>query len=203
MFFRRITVGELVTNSYLYANEESKSAILFDAAANPEKLLKLIDENGFNLKYIFQTHAHYDHIGALDELKAKTNAKIVIHESEVKYLYDPTLNLSYDLKISSKPDIIVKDNDIIDFEGTKIKVIHTPGHTTGSCCFLFDDVLISGDTLFLKSIGRTDFPLGSLEDELFAIKTKLMPLNDNVTVHPGHGFATNIGSERKENPYLI
>lgn len=202
MRFHRFSLGELVTNAYILFSEEEGKAVLFDAPAEPEKILDYLKKYNLSLEYIFLTHAHFDHIMALEELKKTTGAKVVVHELEEKYLNDSSLNLSNVKLPYLSADILVKDGDIIEFCGINIKVIHTPGHTTGGVCYLFDETLISGDTLFLKSIGRFDFPLGNFEEEIRSIKEKLMILPDDTKVYPGHGFSTTIGRERKENPYL-
>ncbi len=140
---------------------------------------------------------------ALSEIKAATGAKIVIHCDEDQYLNDTSLNLSYVPLPQVCADIKVSDGDIIEFADTKIKVIHTPGHTLGGVCYLFDKALVSGDTLFCGSIGRYDFPMGDFDTEINSIKKKLLNLPDEIKVYPGHGPSTTIGNERKENPYLI
>lgn len=207
MIFHRFRLGELLTNSYLIADEVTKNAVIFDAPDNPEKILEYLNENGLSLKKILLTHAHFDHILALKPLAEATGAKCVLHEMEEQYLFDPDLNLAGDKATQIgilENYTLIKDNDIITVDGLKIKVIHTPGHTTGSVCYLVNDTtLISGDTLFSGSIGRFDFPLGSFEDEISSIKNKLMILDDEVKVCPGHGFTTTIGKQRKDNPYLI
>lgn len=203
MDFKKFTLGELATNSYVLFDEKSGVAALFDAPAEAERILDFLKEKELTLKYIFLTHAHFDHIIALSELKAATNAQIVIHYDEERYLNDTSLNLSYISLPKVDADIKVSDGDVIEFCDTKIKVIHTPGHTMGGVCYLYDEILVSGDTLFCGSIGRYDFPMGDYAAEINSIKEKLMPLPDNVKVYPGHGPSTTIGNERKENPYLI
>ncbi len=202
MNFQRFSLGDMGTNAYIIFDEECKKAALFDAPAEAERILSFIDEKNLQLEYIFLTHAHFDHILALYELKQKTGAKVVLHKDEVQYLNDPSLNLSFEPLPELEFDISTEDGDVFELCGTKISVIHTPGHTVGSVCYLFDDILISGDTLFARSIGRFDFPLGSFEDEINSIKEKLMTLPDIIAVYPGHGGSTSIGIERKENPYL-
>lgn len=205
MLFQRFVLGELVTNCYLIADEETKNAVLFDAPDNAEKILNFLNKKGLTLKKILLTHAHFDHMLALDELKDSTGAEIYVHVEDEKYLSDPTLNLAGDLwsKINIPPaDKLFEDGDEIVVDSLKIKVIHTPGHTVGSSCFLVDNILISGDTLFAGNIGRFDFPLGSYHDEIKSIKEKLMVLDDAIKVCPGHGFSTSIGKQRKENLYL-
>ncbi len=207
MIFHRMTVGELFTNCYVAACEDTNEAILFDAPDNTEKILGFLNKKNLKLKYVFLTHAHFDHILALAEIKAATGCKIAIHEAEVKYLNDPSLNLSNSMLGMVLPeitaDIIFKDDDVFDFNGKPISVIHTPGHTEGSVCYLLENILVSGDTLFNKSIGRSDFPFGDYDTEINSIQKKLMVLDDEIKVYPGHGFSTSIGKERKENPYLL
>ena len=207
MIFHRFRLGELLTNCYLIADEITKNAVVFDAPDNAEKILEYLNENGLTLKKILLTHAHFDHILALKPLMDATNAGCVLHEIEEQYLLDPALNLAGDKADEMgipESYTLIKDNDTISVDGLKIKVIHTPGHTAGSVCYLVNDAtLISGDTLFSGSIGRFDFPLGSFENEINSIKNKLMILDDEVKVCPGHGFSTTIGKQRKDNPYLI
>ncbi len=203
MNIQRFVLGDLATNSYLLYDETNGGASLFDAPAEPEIILEFLKEKNLNLQYIFLTHAHFDHIMALSEIKSATGAQIVIHCDEEQYLNDTSLNLSYVSLPVVKADIKVVDGDIIEVADTKIKVIHTPGHTLGGVCYLFDKTLVSGDTLFCGSIGRYDFPMGDFDTEIHSIKEKLMTLADDITVYPGHGPSTTIGNERKENPYLI
>lgn len=207
MLFHRFILGNLVTNCYVIADEKTKNAVLFDAPAQGEKILDYLEKNNLTLKYVFLTHAHFDHIPALKEVTEKTGAKIFLHKEEEKYLNNPSLNLVKDTEETLEEISeysCLNDGDEICVDEISIKILHTPGHTTGSSCYLLgEDTLISGDTLFSGSIGRTDFPLGSFEDEIRSIKEKLMVLDDEVKVCPGHGFSTTIGKQRKENPFLI
>ncbi len=206
MIFHRFILGDYVTNCYLIADDETKNGVLFDAPAESEKILNYARENGICIKYICLTHAHFDHILALNDLKTKTGAELMLHEKEEQYLSDPLLNLlgeAAEEVIIPKPDRLLRDGEKIVLDNLTFKVIHTPGHTDGGACYLIDNVLISGDTLFSGSIGRYDFPLGSLQTELRSIKEKLLVLDDETKVYPGHGFSTTIGKQRKENPYLI
>ncbi len=203
MQFHRFTLGDLATNSYLLYDEKSGDAALFDAPAEAEKILDFLKYKRLNLKYVFLTHAHFDHIMALTELKTSTDANIVIHRDEEQYLNNTSLNLSYMPLPEVKADIIVADGDVIEFCNTIIKVIHTPGHTLGGVCYQFDETLISGDILFYGSIGRYDFPMGDFDTEINSIKEKLLILPDDIRVYPGHGPSTTIGNERKENPFLL
>lgn len=202
-----MALGELGANCYITADEETGRACIFDAPGDAERILAYMDKKGLKLEYIFLTHAHFDHIMALDELKRATGAKVYIHSDDVEMLNNTELNLSADCNVTLPRlgyDAVVSDGDVIETPCGEVRVIHTPGHTKGSVCYLLNgDTLISGDTLFKRSIGRSDGPGGSYENEIFAIKEKLMTLDDDVKVYPGHGFSTSIGAERKENPFLI
>ena len=206
MIFHRFILGQCVTNCYLIADDETKNGILFDAPADSEKILDYAEKNGINIKYICLTHGHFDHIMALNDIKEKTGAQLMLHQKEEKYLTDPSLSLLASVApevVIPKADRLLNDGDIITLDSLTFKVIHTPGHTEGGVCYLIDDVLICGDTLFSGSIGRYDLPLSNLEDELRSIKEKLLVLDDETKVYPGHGFSTTIGKQRKENPCLI
>lgn len=202
MDLKVFTLGYMGVNSYILYDQEKGKAAVFDAPAEPERILGFLDENNLELEYIFLTHGHFDHIGSLSVLKSSTNAKILIHKDEEKYLNDSSLNLTFDPLPEVFADILINDGDSIDFCGTEIKIIHTPGHTVGGVCYYFDDCLICGDTLFQGSIGRFDFPLGDFATEIKSIKEKILTLPDDTKVYPGHGLSTSIGIERKENPYL-
>ena len=202
MELKTYTLGYMGVNSYILFDKEKGKAAVFDAPAEPEKILCFLNQHNLQLEYIFLTHGHFDHIGALDVLKAATNAKIVIHNDEEKYLNDSSLNLTFEPLPEVFADILANDGDIFEFCGTEIKVIHTPGHTVGGVCYYFDDNLICGDTLFQGSIGRFDFPLGDFATEIKSIKERIMILPDDTKVYPGHGLSTTVGIERKENPYL-
>ena len=206
MNFHRLTLGELGTNCYFIADEETNNAIMIDSPADPDIIERFLKENGYTLRYILQTHAHFDHILALGDLKEHTGAKICLHEDEAEVLRDKNINHLYTTGldyIPPEPDMLLKDGDVIEMDGISVKVLHTPGHTKGGACYLVGDILFSGDTLFRHTIGRTDCPTGDFDTEIKSIKEKLLPLGDNVEVYPGHGAATTIGEERKENPYLI
>lgn len=206
MLFHRLTLGELGTNCYFIADENTKNAIMIDAPDDPDIIERFLKEQGYTLRYILQTHAHFDHILALKYLKEHTGAEICVHEEEAEVLRDKNINHLAMTGINYTPpeaDRLLKDGDTIVMDSISISVLHTPGHTKGGVCYLTQDILFSGDTLFRRSIGRTDFPTGDFDTEIKSIKDRLLPLGDNVKVYPGHGAETTIGEERKENPYLI
>ena len=198
--FRQI-LGEVQTNSYFLETKDVR--IIVDPALCTEEMVEFLN-SAKSEKLILLTHAHFDHIKGAKELRELTDTKIAVFELDAVATNDENLNLSAYFGIECKPftaDILLKDDETLILGDTKIKVMHTPGHTVGSACFLIGNILISGDTLFRFSIGRTDFPGGSFEEIKKSLK-RLMTLDDNVTVYSGHGETTTIGEERTRNPYL-
>ncbi len=207
MKIKSMVLGPVQTNVYFLINDETQEAVKFDTAYAGERIVNYLEDNGLTLKAIFLTHGHFDHItgvsGVCDALKIPVYAA----RSEERLLSDGELNESlegYGKSITVKPDVLLYDGEEIEIAGMKIKMIETPGHTEGSCCYYLEDekILISGDTLFAGSVGRTDLPTGSMKQLLSSIETKLMSLPDDVDVYPGHGEPTTIGYERKWNPFF-
>lgn len=206
MVIHTLVLGNLQTNCYIWEDENTKTAIVVDAPDNADAIIDFASKSGIQITDIILTHGHFDHMLALCELKAKTGARLSVFEKTVEFINIPSLNLSgymgEECK-SAEADRLLKDGDIIELGENKIKVIHTPGHTSDSICLLSGDTLISGDTLFRFSVGRGDFPTGDMNEEIKSIKEKLMPLPDDTKVYSGHGPATTIGEERRGNPYII
>lgn len=199
MEIKRIFVGELHTNCYIIECKGETAVI--DPGSDGEKILA--HTGGKPVSKIFLTHGHFDHILAANYLKKETGAKLYISEDDATLLQDSEKNLYAEFNrgsegfLSVEPDYFY--NDTVTLGDTEFEVIKTPGHTNGSICLYGDGELFSGDTLFAGSIGRTD--RGSF-DEIMRSLWKLMLLDDETKVHPGHGFSTTIGKERNENPFL-
>lgn len=199
------TVGALGVNCYLYFCEVTKEAAVIDPGDNGKRILQKIAELQLDVKYIINTHGHADHIGANNAIKQACNAKILIHGADASCLTDPKRNLSAfmgEAVLSDSADRILKNGDTIHIGEGSLTVLHTPGNTQGGICLLADTLLFSGDTLFAGSVGRCDFPGGSMTDLIKSVKEKLMVLSDDIIVYPGHGEKTSIGTERHINPYL-
>lgn len=209
MILKRWILGELASNAYLLGDEVNKVALVIDPGGDPWEIIDFLNRNALDLKYILNTHGHADHIAGNAILKkAYENAKILVHEEDAPMLTSPALNLSIWLGsvISSpKADICLNNGDLIELGNLKIEVIHTPGHTPGSVCFYIKDegVLFSGDTLFCRSVGRTDFPGSSWEALISSIRNKLFRLPKLTKVYPGHGEETTIEEEMYGNPFLV
>lgn len=205
MIIKSAPLGELGANFYMVKDEATNEMFVIDPGANPDLAVSLVEGVGATLKYIILTHAHVDHIGAVDELKEKFTSPIVIHEDDALALNNSQANLCAPFGFTSpksRPDIIVRDGETLDFGNGTIKIIHTPGHTKGSMCIYLENTLFSGDTLFECSVGRTDFPGGSFNELRCSIQNKLYTLPDDTIVYPGHGNRTTIEFEKNNNPYV-
>lgn len=199
-------LGDVGTNCYLVINEDINECILIDPADCPDKIQQMIEKNNAKLKAVLLTHGHYDHITAADDIRNIYGVKIYVSCDEEELLFDTHMNLSAHSRrpVTLKADVYHRDMDILELAGMTIEVIHTPGHTIGGSCYYIKEagMLFSGDTLFAESVGRTDFPTGSMSQIVHSIKDKLMVLPDDTKVFPGHGESSSIGYERKYNPFL-
>lgn len=199
-------VGPVQTNCFFVINEESKEMIIIDPGASAQKLVQKIEDAGYQPKAILLTHGHFDHATAAEELGKHFGIKIYAYEAEKEVLESAKKNSSWMIGKEQTffADVYLRDEQELDIAGFHIRVLYTPGHTIGGCCYYFgyEDVLFSGDTLFQESVGRTDLPTGSMSQLINSIREKLMILPDATTVYPGHGDATSIEAERMYNPYL-
>lgn len=200
---KKLILSMCGTNCYIIYNKQSKEGIIIDPAASPATIDSAVKELSITIKAIFLTHGHFDHIGGADELKKLYGVDVYAHEEEIELAKNGMLNLSsaFGTGDSVSVDIGLKDGEAIQMCGFKFTVIHTPGHTEGSCCYLVDDGtklrLFSGDTLFYQSHGRTDFPTGSERKIYDSIIDKLLILDGAIEVYPGHGETTTIEDEKK------
>lgn len=203
MFYTCLPVGFMQVNCYILADESTKEAVVIDPGEDAQRIMSVLNEHEFQLTRILLTHGHFDHIGAIKELKQHwENALVCIHESDAPMLLHPEMNLSFmnPEPVTALPaDCLLRDGDTIPLGNETLQVIHTPGHSAGGVCFHMGNLLFSGDTLFMESIGRFDF--GSYSDILDSLE-HLMQLPDDVVVLPGHGPKTSIGHERTHNPYV-
>ena len=203
---KSMTLGMVATKCYLIINKETKEALLIDPADNALRISNVIEENAYTLKAILLTHGHFDHIMALNELKKRYNVPVYAHEEEEDVLKQSSLNMSGMIGqiYTTQADIYVKDGEHLKLAGLDIIVLHTPGHTKGGVCYYLPEekVLMSGDTLFHCSIGRTDFPTGSMSQLVRSVKEQLFVLPDDVQVYPGHDSVTSIGYEKQYNPFF-
>ena len=188
-----------------YAVILNESIFLVDPGEITKELLEFVTENSNKIKYILLTHKHIDHIGAVAKIKSiVSNVEIVIHSLDSDGLSDSKKSLALYLSIPQEnvtADVLCNDGDIIKIEDKEILVLHTPGHSVGSVCYILDNIIFTGDTLFENSCGRTDFPDGDNIAMLKSLK-KIKELNGDFLLYPGHGNPTTLSAERLQNPYM-
>lgn len=205
LYFKQIEIGPMQNYVYLIGSTETRKVAVVDAAWEIDTILKIAAQDDMEITHAFVTHTHPDHVGggfagmAIDgvaELLEKCKAKVVVHKAEVEFI-----------KGVLSSDLIKTDHgDKINVGGVEIELMHTPGHTPGSQCFLVDGRVISGDTMFIDACGRVDFPGGNAEQMYYSLTQKLMALPDETILFPGHNYARKghdtIGEQKKTNPYL-
>mgnify|MGYP006414901139 CR=1 FL=1 len=208
MKWKQIPLGPLQTNCYI-VYDENKSCLIVDPGDNPKKLATVIEQLELKPEAILLTHAHFDHIGAVDRIRDKYGIKVYIHEKEKDWLSDPALNGSRHFMlnelIKARPaDHLIKDEGVMSLGSFKFEVFETPGHSPGSISIYFSDAefVLAGDALFNGSIGRTDLPGGNHNQLIKSIHDKLLTLPEQTEVLPGHGPTTTIGLEMDSNPFL-
>lgn len=200
-----LVVGPLETNCYILGDEKSKEAVVIDPGGDFAQIDGQLKELDLKVKYIILTHGHFDHTGALGQLKKATDAEVLIHPEDASMLSSGGGAQAFLLETGSDPvpaNGTIQEGDRIWFGQYQLEVLHTPGHSPGGISLLTDKMLFVGDSLFCCSIGRTDLPGGSYRQLIDSIKGKLMSKGDDYVVYPGHGPASTIGEERKRNPFL-
>lgn len=199
----RMVLGMVETNCYFVYDNDTKECVVIDPAKNG--LYDKLSENGLLVKAIFLTHGHFDHIMGVHELTEKSAAKLYALDAEDELCRNSYLNASEQIRrpYTVEPDVLLSDGDKIEIGDMKFKVIATPGHTLGSCCYYLDSQkwLFSGDTLFNGSIGRSDLPTGNGKQIMDSVSMLVETLDDDVRVYPGHGDVTDIGYEKAHNPF--
>lgn len=197
---KKVVVGPVMTNCYVCKNTADGRAVIIDPGDEPERISALVQALEASVDAILLTHGHFDHILAADALRKRFDAKIYALKEEEELLLDPELNLSFYHGCTTvlRADRLVNDGDTVNEAGFSFRVIHTPGHTGGSCCYYIpgENVLFSGDTLFCHSHGRTDFATGSARAIIKSIRERLLTLDPQTDVFPGHDRPTTISAER-------
>ena len=207
MKIQNFVLGMVGTNCYLVVNEEEKQCILIDPAVYSGEIAEQIRREGLDLRAILLTHGHFDHIMGIDGFRKEfPEIPVYAHREEEALLKDASMNASLEFgrQYTFSGAAYAEDGDVLDLAGMQFRVIHTPGHTIGGCCYYLQEekVLFSGDTLFRESIGRTDFPTGNGGQLMRSIREKLFTLPEETAVYPGHMERTTIRDEKKYNPYF-
>ena len=185
----RLMVGPLMVNCYIVGCKETNEAVVIDPGGDVPRIVSELVNKGLTVKYILNTHGHWDHTAGNDELKRITKAPLLIHAADAGGL-------------NEGPDGFLEEGQEIQFGTYRLKVLHTPGHSPGGVCLHSPGVVFSGDTLFAGSIGRTDLPGGSYEDLLGGVRKRLFCMEDDTRVYPGHGPPSSIGQEKRYNPFF-
>lgn len=201
-----ITVGMLEENCYLYACPQTREAVIIDPGDEASRILEAIKELQITPKYIINTHGHFDHTGAIDEVSAVYPVPLAVHPADVYMYTDERISKRYNLKhplVERKPDILLKEGDRFAIGTLTLEVVETPGHSRGGVCLISQPYCVfSGDTLFYRGIGRTDLEGGDYEQLIQSIRSKLYTLTEDLFVFPGHGEPSTIEEEKHENPFV-
>ena len=207
---RQIKVGAFQVFTYIVACPETRQAVVIDPAGEEERLLSLIKEEAFTIRYILATHGHADHVLASERLKKALAVPTCLHELDIQFFSQKEVRDLTAKELGLQPpapaDVPLKDGDVLNVGTLETKVIHTPGHTPGSVCYFVEGNLFTGDTLFVGAAGRTDLTGGSLEMLIDSIENKILPLPRETVIWPGHDYGdtptSTLGREMEENPYI-
>jgi len=205
MIIETIAVSPFETNCFLVAQDVGQSCVIIDPGDEDEKIIEYIDKNKLTPSAILLTHGHGDHIGAVEPMRKKYNIPVYVGKGDEPLLASPSANMSaiFGHSIECSPaEHIVSDSDVIKIKDLEFVVFATPGHSPGGVCYYIGNRLFCGDTLFCGSVGRTDLPGGSHSQLIGSIQKSILSLPDDTICYPGHGPATTVGEERRDNPFL-
>ena len=205
MIIKELVVGPLMANCFICGCSKTKEAVVIDPGGDADTILLSLAESKLKVKYIINTHGHFDHVSANGKMKDATGADILIHPLDAPMLEKLSSNAAFfGVSVENSPpcDQTLEEDDTVSFGDITLKVIHTPGHTPGGISLYTNGVVFVGDTLFAGSIGRTDFPGGDFNTLISSIKTKLFNMEDDMRVFSGHGPETSIGVEKRHNPFV-
>jgi len=201
----KLIVGPLASNCYIIWDDKNRIAAIIDPGEDAKDIIKKVDELDIEINYILATHGHFDHVGAVAQLKREIDVEFLAHKGDFFFIEDgknAARRWGFIIDQPPKPDRFIEDGDIIKIGEHELKVLHTPGHSPGGVSFLHNKMVFCGDTLFQGSIGRTDFRMGSFEELKQSIKSRLYTLPDSTIVYTGHGPSTTIGTEKMFNPFV-
>ncbi|MBA3013034.1 MAG: MBL fold metallo-hydrolase [Proteobacteria bacterium] len=205
MIIKKLEVGPIMANCFILGCERTKESIVIDPGDDAEDILMALAKSALKVKYLINTHGHFDHVGANKRMKEVTNAILAIHPDDEPMLIELSRSAAmFGLSAENSPpaDLLLNHGDQVSVGDITLEVIHTPGHSMGGICLYTKGHLFAGDTLFAGSIGRTDLPGGDFDTLINSIKSRLFGLPDDTIVYTGHGPETSIGNEKRKNPFL-
>jgi glyoxylase-like metal-dependent hydrolase (beta-lactamase superfamily II) len=205
LIIKELVVGPLMANCFICGCSKTKEAVVIDPGGDADTILLSLADSKLKVKYIINTHGHFDHVSANGKMKAATGADILIHPLDAPMLEKLSSNAAFfGVSVENSPpcDQTLEEGDTVSFGDITLKIIHTPGHTPGGISLYTNGIVFVGDTLFAGSIGRTDFPGGDFNTLISSIKTKLFNMEDDIRVFSGHGPETSIGVEKRHNPFV-
>lgn len=200
-----LIVGPLMENCYILGDEQSKKSAVIDPGDESERILEVLEKRKLICEHILLTHAHVDHVSGIKGVVEATGAKVYIHKDDALMLKAaPVQAIAFGMKPFMPPKIekYLEDGESIEIGNLKVKVMHTPGHSSGGICFLVENCIFVGDTIFQGSIGRTDLPGGNYDELINSVESKIFTLPDETIIYPGHGPETTVGYEKKYNPFF-
>ncbi|MCT4661297.1 MAG: MBL fold metallo-hydrolase [Tissierellales bacterium] len=200
-----LKVGLMMANCYIIYDDETLESLVVDPGGNPETIEEFVNNRNLKVQKILLTHGHGDHIGGVKGLAEALDVPVWVHEDDRELMESAEKNLSIMLhlgEITYDANVYFNEKTNLEFAGRRVKIIHTPGHTEGSSSFLIEKDLFVGDTLFFRSVGRTDLYAGNLEKLENSIKNKIYSLEEDVVIYPGHGPKTNVKDEKEQNRYV-
>jgi glyoxylase-like metal-dependent hydrolase (beta-lactamase superfamily II) len=205
LIIKKLEVGPIMANCFILGCEDTREAVVIDPGDDADQILMILAKEKLTVKYLINTHGHFDHVGANRRMKEVTGAKLAIHPDDVPMLSElsrSAASFGLSAENSPEPDLLLHDKDTVRFGNITLTVIHTPGHSRGGIALYTPGHLFAGDTLFAGSIGRTDLPGGDYDTLIASIKRKLLVLPDDTVVYTGHGPETTIADEKRMNPFL-
>lgn len=205
MIIKKLEVGPIMANCFVLGCEDTREAVVIDPGDDADRILMILAKEKLTVKYLINTHGHFDHVGANRRMKEVTGASLAIHPDDAPMLSElsrSAASFGLSAENSPEPDLLLRDKDTVEFGNITLTVIHTPGHSRGGICLYTPGHLFAGDTLFAGSIGRTDLPGGDYDTLIASIKQKLLVLPDDTMVYTGHGPETTIADEKRMNPFL-
>jgi glyoxylase-like metal-dependent hydrolase (beta-lactamase superfamily II) len=207
MILKNLVVGPIAANCYVIGDEDSKSGAIIDPGDEADRILNLVNESELQIEYLIGTHGHFDHIAAVGPLKKALGCDFLLHRNDLPFVANSTATArqwGFDIEQVPDPDRYIDKGDVLKVGKLDLQILHTPGHSPGGICVYLpkENLVFTGDTLFQGSIGRTDFPLGSMETLVRSIQTVLYTLADSTRAYTGHGEPTSIGEEKRNNMFV-